>query len=487
MKALATFELAAACLSICSGAIQLHRRADGPPRVVGFPIERQLTPNGIVGSHLRRRDKTVQVTLDNYESNYYVNVTLGTPPQNLRLLLDTGTADTWVNAASSDVCTAAGDACLPYGTFDANASSTYSYIGPGFNLTTLTGDVDIGEYATDTLTIGSTTFSALQIGISHSGNGPQGLLGIGYPTGESQVTTEGKEPYNNLPAQMVAQGLINSNAYSLWLDDVNASTGSILFGGVDTARYHGSLTTLPLQNVGGTVSQFPITLTGMTFNSVTIAKNMALAIALISGDSLTYLPNALAQAIFQEVGAHFDPVSGNAFIPCTQASVPGTLNFTFSSVTISVPMTELVLNTLDNDGGIPETIGGEGVQACVFGIAPALGTPFQLGDTFLRSAYVVFDIENNEVSLAQTNFDASGTDVVEIGTGTGSVPNATPVLNAVSATQGTGVFNSNMPSPTAVVGLGGNTTTSGVERVGSRSTYGFMIFLSLMLSFYAWI
>jgi hypothetical protein len=203
----------------------------------------------------------------------------------------------------------------------------------------LTGDFAIGDYAIDTLTVGSTTFSTLQIGIASSSNNPQGELGIGYPTGESQVTTEGKGTYNNLPAQMVAQGLINSNAYSLWLNDLNASTGNILFGGVDKARYHGSLATLPLQEVGGTVSQFPITLTGMTYNSVVIAKNMALAIALISGDTLTYLPNDLAQAVFQEVGAYYDPTSGNAFIPCTQATVAGALNFTFSSVTISVPMT----------------------------------------------------------------------------------------------------------------------------------------------------
>jgi len=60
----------------------------------------------------------------------------------------------------------------------------------------------------------------------------------------------------------------------------------------------------------------------------------------------------------------------------------GTLNFTFSSVTIAVPMRELVLDVLENGGtGIPTTIGGQGTPACVFGIAPALDTPIQLGAT----------------------------------------------------------------------------------------------------------
>jgi hypothetical protein len=121
----------------------------------------------------------------------------------------------------------------------------------------------------------------MQFGIGYSSTNPQGDLGIGYPTGESQVENEGKAVYNNIPAQMVAQGLINSNAYSLFLNDLNASTGNILFGGVDTARYNGPLATLPLQEVGGSVSQFPITLTELSFGNVVIAKNLALAIALI--------------------------------------------------------------------------------------------------------------------------------------------------------------------------------------------------------------
>jgi hypothetical protein len=385
----------------------------------------------------------------------------------MSLLLDTGTSDTWVNVPTSDQCTAAGSPCSPFGTYAPNSSSTYSYIGGGFNISVLASIV--GDYATDTLTIGSTNFPSMKFGIGYSSTNPQGGLGIGYPTGESQVENDGKAVYNNIPAQMVAQGLINSNAYSLFLNDLNASTGNILFGGVDTVRYNGPLATLPLQEVDGSVSQFPITLTELSFGNVVIAKDLALAIALVSGDTLTYLPNELAQAVFQEVGAYFDETSGGAFIPCSQASETGTLNFTFSSVTIVIPMSELVLTLLEG-GSDPAFIGGQGTLACVFGIAPALGTPIQLGASFMRSAYVVFDIDNNEISLAQTNFNANGTNVLEIGTGKESVPNATPVANAVSATGGTSVFTST--TPTTASGLGGNQTTSGVDRTGPVTNLG---------------
>lgn len=55
-----------------------------------------------------------------------------------------------------------------------------------------------------------------------------------------------------------------------------------------------------------------------------------------------------------------------------------------------------------------------------------------LGDTFLRSAYVVYDLENNQISLAATNFNATGTNVQEIGS---SVPGATDVPNAVATAE----------------------------------------------------
>ena len=83
MKALAILEIAVACLFTGSGAIQLYRRTDGAPRVVGFPIERGLPSNGILGSHLRRRDKTVQITLENFVVSLYRTswIFLHSPPR----------------------------------------------------------------------------------------------------------------------------------------------------------------------------------------------------------------------------------------------------------------------------------------------------------------------------------------------------------------------------------------------------------------------
>ena len=314
-----------------------------------------------------------------------------------------------------------------------------------------------GDYVSDTFAIGGTTLQSLQFGIGYKSSSQEGILGIGYQINEVQVGRAGKAAYNNLPAQMVADGLIQSNAYSLWLNDLEASTGSILFGGVDTDQYHGSLETLPVQKESGYFAEFLITLTEIQLGSTVIAKNQALAVLLDSGSSLTYLPDSMTEAIYEQVGAQYDSTEGAAYVPCSLASNTSTLDFTFSSPTISVAMNELVIDVLSTNGR--QLTFSDGTPACLFGIAPAGSTTSVMGDTFIRSAYLVYDLSNNEISIAQTNFNSTSTNVVEIGTGSTAVPDATVVANAVTALAGTA--SGAIAGTVTGIGLGGTATSKG--------------------------
>jgi hypothetical protein len=361
-----------------------------------------------------------------------MNATLGTPAQSLMFQVDTGSSDLWVNVATSDGCDAKGNPCAASGTYSANSSSTYKYISSDFNITYADGSGAAGDYVSDTLTIGSTNLASQQFGVGYSSSSTHGVVGVGYESDEAGV---GRAPaYNNLPAQMVADGLIQSNAYSLWLNDLDASTGNILFGGVDTDQYTGSLETLPVQKLDGEFIQFLITLTELTLGTDVIAENQALAVLLDSGTSLTYLPNSMVSAIYELVDAEFDSSTGEAFVPCSLASNTSTLNFTFSNPTISIPMSELVLEPVSTTAGQKRALSGN--DACLFGIAPGGDSTPTLGDTFLRSAYVVYDLANNEISIAQTDFNSTSTNVMEIASGASGVPDATLVSNAASASGG---------------------------------------------------
>ncbi|KXG51161.1 Peptidase aspartic, catalytic [Penicillium griseofulvum] len=378
----------------------------------------------------RKRSETVSQALDNEETLYFCNVTLGTPKQNLRLVLDTGSSDLWCNTPNSTLCESRQNSCVQSGTYDPSSSSSYSFVNSDFNISYADGSSAIGDYVTDTLTIGGTTIKDFQFGVGFLSGSPEGVLGIGYTANEVQVGRNGDSPYANLPKAMVDKGIIQSNAYSLWLNDLDASTGSILFGGVNTKKYHGTLQTVPIQKVRGQYAEFIIALTeiSLTTSSGTqtlSSSSIPAGVLLDSGSSLSYLPDTIVQEIYNNLGVSYEADNGIGYVECDIADQDITLSYTFSSPTINVGIDEMVID-------VGDLYFKDGKRACVFGIVPAGGSTAVLGDTFLRSAYVVYDLANHEISLANTNFNAVENDILEIGTGSDSVPGASAVSNPVT-------------------------------------------------------
>lgn len=412
--------------------------------------QRRNVVNPVAHDQLRRRQSVVQQTLDNLETLYFANASLGTPEQNFRLHIDTGSSDLWVNSVNSNLCSQGGNQCGESGTYNANDSSTYNYVNGAFNISYVDGSGASGDYATDNFRFGGQTVKDLQFGIGYVSSSPEGILGIGYTINEVAVGRAGLDPYPNLPQKLKDDGTINSNAYSLWLNDLDASTGSILFGGVDTDKYQGELQTLPIIPERGQYAEFIIALTGMgrNGNNGSIFENANVPVLLDSGSSLMYLPDNVASSLYQTFDAQYDASQGAAFVDCDLANQQGSLEFNFSGVQISVPLNELVIVAAVSRGR----------PVCILGIGPAGQSVAVLGDTFLRSAYVVYDLENNEISLAQTNFNATSENIQEIREGSDGVPNATGVVGAVStASVGTDGPRVNGPS---VTGGGGAIETS---------------------------
>lgn len=357
--------------------------------------------------------------------------------------IDTGSSDLWLNTPQSSLCSSRQQPCDAAGTYTANSSSTYNYIGSYFNISYVDGSGASGDYATDTLRFSGTTLNDFQFGIGYVSTAPQNVLGIGYSANEVQVARSGKSPYNNLPAKLAANGQISSNAYSLWLNDLDSNTGNILFGGIDTDRFSGSLVTVPIQPIGNTYAEFLITMTGVDVGSTNIADNMALAVLLDSGTSLTYLPQTIVFAIYDAVNAMYQESDNVAFVPCSLRDQNAHMTFKFSSpASITVALNEMILEVQDNRGN--ELTFDNGVAACLFGMVPAGNSASVLGDTFLRSAYVVYDLDNNEISLANAKFNVTQSNIVEIAKGANAVPSATKASNPVTATLGVPAVNTNL-------------------------------------------
>lgn len=131
------------------------------------------------------------------------------------------------------------------------------------------GDSGTGDYVTDDIHIGGKTVKNARFGISHTSKGLvslsvvfvyntltqttrdqpiYGLMGLGFPGGEF-ITKLNLSSYDTVVMKMSQQGLINSAAFSLYLND-DDSQGNILFGGYDKAKYSGDLQTLDVVKFG---------------------------------------------------------------------------------------------------------------------------------------------------------------------------------------------------------------------------------------------
>lgn len=349
---------------------------------------------------------------------------------------------------------------------DQQQSTTASTIAQGaFSIRYADGTSAEGDYITDNFTIGGTTVSEFIMGLALSTGNQFGIMGIGLPSNEAVVQIDPGNAYPNLPVQMANLGLVSTTAYSLWLNDLDASTGSLLFGGVDTAKYHGPLSRLSLYPNPGSVNvtQFLVALTTVSATSPSGtdalgSQSFPVSAVLDSGTTFTLLPPDLVSAIWAEAGVVNKEEAG-PLVPCSfSRASQGSFVFGFGGPggpNITVPMDELV-RTVPGSVGVFEDGVYKGQDACQFMITPMQSDqPVAiLGDSFLRSAYVVYDLENLEVALAPTKFNATDSKVVAFDHRGAAVPDSAPAPHQdVESLQSVAIVTTNMSALTAQQGF----------------------------------
>ncbi|KAK0655846.1 acid protease [Cercophora newfieldiana] len=439
-------------MKLGASAVLAFASAATAQNVVEFDLHRGI-PGVRLGTlpHLGRRDTYAQVLINNITGGgYYCDVTVGTPPQPVTMILDTGSSDAWVLSPKADLCTNATlqqkyqDSCG--NTYDNSKSTTYSLVERnGFSITYLDNGTAKGDYITEDFTIAGVTVKGLQMGyVSQTVRGI-GILGIGYT---ANVAT--RKIYPNIIEQLTAQKIIGVRAYSLYLNDRRSSSGTILFGGIDTNKFIGPLHIVPILKSFGlnvhTAFEIAFTGLGVTYTNGSSAdintalfKTTDLPAILDSGSTLSYLPEQLAKPIFRELGAVTDDeVTGLTFIDCKHLKDDPrmVIRFAFDGKEIKVPVNEMVLDILGAyQHVLPSSIPYD--RACMFGIQSTKNFDTSraveesnfalLGDTFLRSAYVVYSVEHHQIGIAQANLNSTSSAIVELNAGDKALPSVTGV------------------------------------------------------------
>ena len=340
---------------------------------------------------------------------------------------------------------------------NANKSSTYKYLNSNYvsvygfvNQSQSTGAK--GDVATDTFTFGGTTVKNQQFDIAY-GNSTISLsiLGLGYASAESQVfTSPVQPPYDNFPLSLAKQGATNLALFSLWKNAVDSHDGEILFGGVDTAKYTGSLTTLETQNRTGEneILGFDVLLNGVALSgnsSFPKGSTGSVSAVLDCGTSYSILPDDWVQPIYDQFDITYFQDNDTAYVDCALETEKYTINYIFESLTIQVPISAMVVLRAINP------------YICSFGLVPA-GTRLPLlGENFLSSSYAVFDLTNNQISLATRDFSSTTDNVIAVpakgvkgidSSGMNPSPSGTATGTGSGTTSGTGTATGSGASPT---------------------------------------
>ncbi|KAK3372061.1 aspartic peptidase domain-containing protein [Podospora didyma] len=374
--------------------------------LIRYPVTAVLD-GPLVGSVSKR-----QTQVDSFSSRsgmqYIINLVLGTPGQSVPVIFDTGSDELWVNPVCSKSNSPSFCSAQPRFTM----STTIHNQGATGSITYGTGYVDF-TYVDDFVKIGSAKVSQQTFGVAYdSAFATLGILGAG------PNLFGWDSPYPYFIDNLVSQGFINSRAFSMDLRGFESDRGAIIYGGVDTKKYTGSLAKLPIvpdsESPDG-YTRLYVWLAGISVNQAdgtvvnVYSKSAASKGQVVLLDS-GYSVSALPKYIFDKLLAAFPsatPVANSNlyYVDCLDKGQGGSVDFSFAGKVINVPYYDFIWH-------YPES------NFCLLG---AYESDFAvLGDTFLRAAYVVYDWDNQKIHLAQTA--DCGTNLVAIGSGSNAVP-----------------------------------------------------------------
>lgn len=402
---------------------------------VRLPFSRQSR-----SSQSATQKRSLPVDLFSAESTYVVNATVGTPPQDVSFRLALSSYESWVPDTqycdSDSYYYSRYEGCI-YGSYNHNVSSTFvrSDNDDTFYAYDLNGNYAYGDRINETVGFATgQNVSSVSMGLASEASKWIGVMALGFNDSYSEEST--------ILDQMLATGLINSTAYSLWVDQEDGATGHVLFGAIDKSAFDGTLKRFSVdrQHYDESTSYsysntFDVYIQGLNASQSSdgifapLFQNTS-ALPMVTIDptaSLSVLPEEIANAIWDLAGAKYDETYDSAVIPCSyRDNLTAELAIQLSSVDdgpiFNVPLSDLVLS----EDSMSDILGysysyysddtTDNTTYCLFGVQMTNDTSYayysyednwMLGGGMLKRQYMVFDLANEDVAMAPVKFGAS--------------------------------------------------------------------------------
>ncbi|KAK3320423.1 aspartic peptidase domain-containing protein [Cercophora scortea] len=333
------------------------------------------------------------------------------------LLLDTGSSDTWVVQREFFCIDYSGQivpqiACGFGPTYPGDFQ--YGPTNPEQHMFIQYGDGEVvtGPMGFSDITVGNITVARQEVCLANTtywfgNNQTSGLMGLAFPslTNAYLGTSEDHDPGNQLEYSPLFTSMVNQGKipplFSIAIDR-NSSSGMLAWGGIPPATGidHGKTATLDMiitnlidqPATAYEYSFYTIIPDGWQYDQTTDLKKFPYIVD--SGTTLCYLPPDVAEAINEA----FQPAAVYLWM----------YGAYFTSCTAIVPQIAVVLNGIRFYLNPADLIYREMVDPltglCMTAIASGGSGPFILGDVFMQSALVVFDVGQAKMRFIPREF-----------------------------------------------------------------------------------
>lgn len=308
----------------------------------------------------------------------FSEITIGTPPQTFKVVLDTGSSNLWVPSQSCNSI-----ACFLHSTYDSSSSSTYKKNGSDFEIHygsgSLTGFISNDVFTIGDLQVKNQDFAEAteEPGLAFAFGRFDGILGLGFDTISVNHIVP---PFY----QLVNQKLIDEPVFAFYLSSTDEGSEAV-FGGVDKSHYEGEIEYIPLRRK----AYWEVDLDSIALGDE-VAELDDTGVILDTGTSLNILPSSLAEMLNAQIGAK-KGYNGQYTIDCSKKQSLPDITFDLAGSKYSLPASDYILEV---SGSCISTFQGMDFPA-------PTGPLAILGDAFLRRYYSVYHLGKGAVGLAK--------------------------------------------------------------------------------------